>query len=84
MRISETEVMKVMGESVSADDMTIGTKPAVGDEALVAELVAKINAMPDREDRIAEVRAELEAGYNPTGAEIAESLLRRAIADRIR
>lgn len=84
MRISEAEVMKVASQSTVPTGEKIGTKPQVGDEELVAELIARVNAMPDREDRIAEVKAELEAGYNPSSAEVAESILRRTIADRVR
>ena len=38
-----------------------------------------------RDDVVAELRARIEAGeYNPTGSEIAEAMIRRAIADRVR
>jgi len=41
-------------------------------------------SMPDREDRIAELKAKIEAGtYRVSGEEIAESMIRRNIADKV-
>lgn len=52
---------------------------------MVQLLVAKVIAMPDREDRIAELRSRIEAGdYNPTSEEIADAMIRRSIADSVR
>lgn len=54
------------------------------DADLIAEVTAKVNAAPDREEMIADLKARIEAGtYNPTGDEITETMIRRAIADRI-
>jgi len=40
--------------------------------------------MPDREAMISELKARIEAGtYNPTGDEIADAMMRRAVADRL-
>lgn len=53
------------------------------DKDLIAETVQKVHSAPDREDRIAELKARLAAGeYQVTGEEIAEAMIRRAAADR--
>ena len=50
----------------------------------MSRLVADVNAMDDREDRIADLKARIESGsYNPAGADIADAMIRRAIADRM-
>ena len=55
------------------------------DKDLVRQVVEAIHNMPDREDFVADLRARIEAGtYNPTGDEIADAMIRRAIADRVR
>ncbi|MFQ3667999.1 MAG: flagellar biosynthesis anti-sigma factor FlgM [Fimbriimonadaceae bacterium] len=60
------------------------SEPPVPEE-VVRGVVRQVIRMPDREDRVAEIRARIEAGdYNPTGYEIAEAMIRRAIADRVR
>ncbi|MCX7800809.1 MAG: flagellar biosynthesis anti-sigma factor FlgM [Fimbriimonadales bacterium] len=82
---------KVLASDLAAayHDPLIGpiSKPAAReeDQDLVREIAAKVMAMPEREELIAELRARIEAGeYNPSGADIAEAMIRRAIADRIR
>lgn len=53
--------------------------------AMVQLLVSKVVGMPDREDRVAELRARYEAGeYNPTSDEIADAMIRRSIADSMK
>jgi anti-sigma28 factor (negative regulator of flagellin synthesis) len=53
------------------------------DKDLITETVQKVHAAPDREARIAELKARLAAGeYQVTGEEIAEAMIRRAAADR--
>lgn len=86
MRISDTEVRKVIsGVKAVAEIDPIGTTPTDEDRALVESVTRDVLAMSDREDRIAEVKAMLEAGtYNPSGDEIAESMVRRRIADKVR
>lgn len=51
---------------------------------MVQLLVSKVVSMPDREDRVAELKARYEAGeYNPTSEEIADAMIRRSIADSL-
>ncbi len=53
--------------------------------SLVQEVTQRVMAMPDREDRIAELKARIEAGtYNVTSEQIVDAMVRRAIADRVR
>jgi anti-sigma28 factor (negative regulator of flagellin synthesis) len=91
MRISDNEVKKVLsGEYAIAQEITrIGDESDharhEADQTLVKQVTRDVVEMPDREDRIAELKAQIEAGtYNPTGDEIADTMIRRSIADRIR
>lgn len=91
MRISDNEVKKVLsGEYAIAREITqIGeaseSARREADQELVAQVVQSVIAAPDREAMVAELKARIEAGeYNPTGDEIADAMIRRSIADRIR
>jgi negative regulator of flagellin synthesis FlgM len=91
MQISDKEVQKLLRshedlvreiESIAdgIDDPQFEIDPKV-----VAELAQKVIAMPDREDRIAQLKAEIEKGtYRPSAEQIVEAMIRRAIADRPR
>ena len=55
------------------------------DGPMLERVTAKVLEMGDREDMISELKARIEAGeYNPSGDEIADRMIRRAIADRLR
>ncbi len=88
MRITDKEMQKVLqmgGNPTSGAgiDEELAIKSA--DAELVKAVVQDVLEMPDREDRIEELKAAIEAReYNPTGAEIADAMIRRNIADRIR
>ena len=91
MRISDNEVKKLLteGHAIVGQIVEIGqgNEEAVreADEALVKQVTADVVAMSDREEMIADLKARIEAGtYNPTGDEIADTMIRRSIADRIR
>ena len=86
MQISDNEVKKLLeAKRVVAEIVEIGeARTKAEDEQLVQKLTAEVIAMPDREDRIQELKAKIQAGeYKVTGDEIAESMVRRSIADRI-
>ena len=86
MQISDNQVKKIleMGTLAQQIDLVAEARRRAEDTALVADVVADVKAMDDREDRIADLRARIEAGvYNPTGAEIADAMIRRAAADSI-
>ena len=90
MRISDEQVKKVLSqqalvEEIQDMDLEMEPSPKPTDGPLIAKVTKEVVNMPDREDRIAEVKAAIEAGtYNPTGDDIADAMIRRAIADRIR
>lgn len=88
MQISDRELQKVMQlgsirltEPVEEEIVS----PRETDGPLIKALVQEVMEMPDREDRIEELRAKIQAGtYNPAGDEIADAMWRRAQVDRIR
>ena len=88
MKVSNEQIASVLAhhgaltpESAVVDAAVI----RVADKDLVESVVEKVKATPDREDRIAELKAKLDAGQNnPSGDDIADAMIRRAIADRIR
>ena len=86
MQISDNEVKKILEHAPLAREIDkVGeARRRAEDMELVAATIDQVNGMDDREDRIAELRARIEAGsYNPTGAEIADAMIRRSIADRL-
>jgi hypothetical protein len=88
MRISDNEVKKILsGEHALVEEIVqIGLQSdREADEKLAHEVTQDVLAMGDREDMIAELKARIEAGtYNPSGDDIADAMIRRSIADRIR
>lgn len=87
MRISDNEVKKILsGTAIVRDIEFIGqVLDREADEKLAHDVTQDVLAMGDREDQIADLKARIEAGtYNPTGAEIADAMIRRSIADRVR
>jgi anti-sigma28 factor (negative regulator of flagellin synthesis) len=83
MRISDAEVKKLMSGHVVAQEEVV--EESERDQELIAQLTSEVMAMGDREEMIADLKARIESGtYNPTGDEIADTMIRRAIADRIR
>ncbi len=86
MQISKTELEKVLGsirERETVDESAPSPLPT--DSPMIKALTAEVIAMPDREDRVNEIRAQMEAGtWNPTSEEIADAMFRRAIADKVR
>jgi negative regulator of flagellin synthesis FlgM len=54
------------------------------DADLIKQVTQDINAMPDREDLVAELKAKIDAGtYQATSDDIVVAMARRAIADRL-
>lgn len=55
------------------------------DADLIAAVASRVDKIPDRDDMVAALRAKIASGeYNPTGNEIADAIVRRLVADRIR
>ena len=86
MQISDTQVKKMleMGDLVREIDLVAEARQRAEDVQIVEKIADDVKAMGDREDRIAELKARVEAGaYAPTGAEIADAMIRRTLADRL-
>lgn len=86
MQISDNEVKNILKQGSLAQqiDRVAEARRRAEDQELVADVVADVIAMDDRKERVADLKARIEAGtYNPSGAEIADAMVRRAIADRI-
>lgn len=97
MRISDNEVKKILSQTADAaaqptHAMLVEEITEIGAEAdrradaeLVKQVVQDVIHTPDREDMIADLRSRIDAGtYNPTGDDIADAMIRRSIADRIK
>ncbi|BBO23016.1 MAG: flagellar biosynthesis anti-sigma factor FlgM [Fimbriimonadaceae bacterium] len=89
MRISDTEVKKILAKSVIQDIESlmegIDDPQYEIDPQMVKRLTREVIEMPDRDDFVAEIKARIEKGeYKPTGEEIADAMIRRSIADRVR
>jgi hypothetical protein len=88
MRISDKEVQKILsGSAVVEAIVELGgdAEQRSADRPLIDKLTREIIEMPDREEMVAELKARIEAGeYNPSGDEIADAMIRRAIADSVR
>lgn len=88
MRISDAEIKKILnGEYSVVEDIIRHEKISElkrENEELINKVTQDVIAMPDREEMIAELKARIESGnYNPTGDEIADAMMRRAVADRL-
>jgi hypothetical protein len=91
MRISDAEVQKILRSHDAVVRQIIDLQEGIDDPQyeidpkLVKEVVQAVMAMPDREELISELKARIDRGeYHPTGDEIAEAMIRRSIADRVR
>jgi anti-sigma28 factor (negative regulator of flagellin synthesis) len=89
MRISGTEYEKVLRlEDLTPDGEALAsakTPVTTDDTELVAEIVAELEQMPDRDEIVADIKARVEAGtYKVSSDAIAELMMRRAKADNIR
>jgi anti-sigma28 factor (negative regulator of flagellin synthesis) len=89
MRISDTEIQKILKKDHAIVEEIVeigqGIAQKEADQVLVQKVTAEVIAMPDREDFVSDLKARIESGdYNPTGEDIADAMIRRAIADRIR
>ena len=93
MRISDSEVKRILSHShegmpthaIVSEIIDIGhTADIKQDRPLIDSVVELVKEMPDRESVILELKARIEAGtYNPSGDDIADTMIRRAIADRL-
>jgi negative regulator of flagellin synthesis FlgM len=88
VKISQEQLKKVAqtGGTVTPDSAQIDAAVIkLTDKALIQEIAHKVADLPDRDEMVAELKAKIEAGeYNPTGEEIADAMVRRAIADSVK
>jgi len=55
------------------------------DADMIQDTTKQVLAMPDREEMIAVLKDRIEKGeYNPSGEDIADAMVRRMLADRIK
>ena len=91
MQVSDIEIQKILTHRVEIiaeiDSIMDGINEpefAITDE-LVQAVTKRVIEMPDRQDRIDELKSKIDSGqYNPTSAEIVDSMIRRTIADSVR
>lgn len=87
MKISTEQVKKVLHSNQSAaPDMKVVDRAVVRlmDGKLIDEVAKKVEGMPDREELVESLRARVEAGtYRPDANDIADAMIRRAIADSL-
>lgn len=88
MKISDTELKKVIdtqGYAIVEGENGFEPSPRESDMDMIRDITAQVIAMPDREEMIANLKERIANGaYNPAGADIADTMIRRSIADRIR
>lgn len=84
MKISNQQIEEIKKGNPVSQTQVDAAVIRLTDADLIAEVTAQVNAMPDREDMIADLKARIESGdYNPSAEEITDTMIRRAIADRI-
>lgn len=89
MQISDEQIHRLLEESKLIDQIEGAERSPsahlrASDGALIARFSRKIDELPDREERIAELKARIEAGaYTVSGEAIVEAMVRRSIADRV-
>jgi anti-sigma28 factor (negative regulator of flagellin synthesis) len=86
MQISDNEIKKILdSRNVVAAIVEIGDQRLKAeDQELIEDVTRQVIEMPDRNDRIAELKAQIDSGtYNVSSAEIADSMIKRSIADRL-
>ena len=87
MRISDAEVKRIIngpGPSIVAEIEQVAEENTRQQDLLtVKAMTHDIMEMGDRQEMIDELRAQIAAGiYNPSGDEIVDSMIRRAVADQ--
>ena len=88
MKISSEQLKKVAesGGSITPDSAVVDAAVIkLTDKSLIEEVARKVADMPDRDEMVAELKAKIEAGeYKVGGDEIADAMIRRAIADEMK
>ncbi|HXH61201.1 MAG TPA: flagellar biosynthesis anti-sigma factor FlgM [Fimbriimonadaceae bacterium] len=88
MKISSEQLKKVAesGGTITPDSAVVDAAVIkLTDKSLIEDVARKVADMPDRDEMVAELKAKIEAGeYKVSGDEIADSMIRRAIADEVK
>jgi negative regulator of flagellin synthesis FlgM len=88
VKISNEQIARIRAQkgSLTPDAAQVDTAVIkLTDQALIQQVTGDVLEMADREEVVAQLKARIEAGtYSPTGEEIADAMIRRNIADRIR
>lgn len=87
MKISNEQIKKIVSGhgATPPAELVDDTVIRLTDAELIAQIVQEVETAPDRDQMIADLKARIEAGtYNPTGDDIADAMIRRSIADRVR
>ncbi len=88
MKISTEQLEKIAAERGRVTPTGAEVDAAVIrliDADLIQQVTAKVVSTPDRDEMVADVKARIEAGaYHVSSEEIADAMVRRAIADKVR
>lgn len=89
MRISDNEVKKILsGQYAIVEEIVeLGedNETKHTDADLIKKVTSDVIAMPDRDEIVADLKAKIEAGiYQPAGEDIADAMIRRSVADKIK
>lgn len=85
MRISDAEIKRLVKAGwVAARRSDPSPYDQSHDEELIRHLIDEVIAMPDRDELVQALKERIaEGSYRPSAIEIADAMLRRALADRI-
>lgn len=85
MKISTQQIEEIKKGAPVAKERVEAAVIRLTDADLIQEITDKVNALPDREEMVAELKAKIDAGnYHPSGEDITDAMIRRGIADRIK
>ena len=89
MRISDTELKKVINRpSITIVDAIVEAgqeHQRQQDQELVETVSVEVLKMGDRDAMIEELKLQIASGsYNPSGEEIVDAMIRRAVADDVK
>ena len=88
MKISTEQLKKVAESGDSITDEKAKVDEAVirlTDKDLIQDIARKVADMPDRDEMVASIKARIESGeYDVSGEDVADAMIRRAIADKVK
>ena len=88
MKISSEQLKKVAesgGEVTDDKAMVDEAVIRLTDKDLIQDIARKVADMPDRDEMVASIKARIEAGeYDVSGEDVADAMIRRAIADKVK